>query len=96
MALIDQDFLSSLGITLDEQAFQSFDEHFQATLRGRILEEIVSELTPEQAEQLASLEGASDSDLQQWLATNVPDLQDIVSDEIDILLGEVAESVEKL
>lgn len=96
MALIDQEFLNSIGIELDEQALQSFDEHFQATLRGRILEEIVAELTPAQAEELATMENASDAKLQQWLAANIPDLQEIVSDELDILLGEVAESAEQL
>lgn len=96
MALIDQEFLSSLGIVLDDQSFQSFDEHFQSTLRERILTEIVAELTPAQAEELATMENASDPELQQWLAANIPDLQEIVSDEIDILLGEVAESAEQL
>ena len=39
---------------------------------------------------------AGDSEIVQWLQTNVPDFADIVSDEVDILLGEIAENSENI
>ena len=37
-----------------------------------------------------------DESLRQWIVTNVPDLAEIVSDEIDILFGEIAENSEAI
>ncbi|QQS21562.1 hypothetical protein IPM09_03480 [Candidatus Saccharibacteria bacterium] len=96
MALLDPAFLADLGIELSETDYQALSEHFENTLHERVINEIVEELTPEQAEELAHLQEASDDQLQQWLVANVPDLQDIVSDEVDILLGEIAENSENI
>ena len=71
---------------------QSLAEHFEATLDERVINEIVLGLTPEQAQQLAELQQAGDDTILEWLQANVPDLADIVADEIDILLGELAEN----
>lgn len=94
MPLLDQSFLQAIGITLDEQSSLALADHFKTTLFQRIVAEIVDELTPEQAAELAALEG-DDEQLNQWLITNVTDLQEIVQDEVDILLGEIAEDREK-
>ncbi|MGB4762685.1 MAG: DUF5663 domain-containing protein [Candidatus Saccharimonas sp.] len=91
MSVITHQFIQDLGLELDEETFASLAEHADTTLRERILNEIVEELTPEQAEELATLDGVEDETLQQWLVNNVPDLQEIVADEVDILLGEIAE-----
>jgi len=89
--LLTKEFLSDLGIELEEASYQSLAEHFETTLQDRVINEIIDELNPEQAEQLAQMMRANDSTIQDWLAQNVPDLGAIVSDEVDILLGEVAE-----
>lgn len=96
MSLLSRSFLQSIGIHLDQENYTSLAKHFEDELYQRVIEEVVAEITPEQAEQLASLQGENDEAVQQWLTTNVPDLAEIVSDEIDILLGEIAESGEKL
>jgi hypothetical protein len=92
MGLLDKSLLQDLGIELSDQDFASLEEHFDTTLRDRVITEITEEITTEQAQQLASMQGASDEQLQAWLATNVPNLGEIVSDEVDILLGELAQS----
>lgn len=92
MSVITKEFIQELGLELDEATFASLAEHADSTLHERIINEVVEELTPEQAEELASLQSADDETLQQWLISNVPDLQEIVADEVDILLGEIAES----
>lgn len=96
MALLDREILDDLGIRLSDEDYQSLSEHFDTTLRARVIDEIVEELTPEQAEQLAQLQGASDDQLLEWLRANVPAFGEIVSDEVDILLGELAEGSESL
>jgi hypothetical protein len=94
MALLSNELLKDLGIELSEHDFELLSEHFDTTLRDRVIGEIVEELTPDQAEQLAAIQGASDEELLAWLRANVPSFNDIVSDEVDILLGEIAENSE--
>ena len=92
MALLSKELLINLGITLSDQDYELLAEHFESTLNERVINEIVLELSPEQATQLAGLEQASDDEVLTWLQTNVPDVADIVSDEVDILLGELADN----
>lgn len=94
MALLDRTILNDLGIEMSDQDYELLAEHFETTLRTRVIGEIVEELTPEQAQQLADMQNASDDELLAWLQANVPDFKDIVSDEVDILLGELAENSE--
>jgi hypothetical protein len=94
MALLDRTLLKDLGIELTDQDYQQLSEHFDTTLRDRVIKEIVEELSPEQAQQLAQMQGAPDEQLLEWLRANVPNFKEIVSDEIDILLGEIAENSE--
>lgn len=96
MSVITKAFIQELGLELDDATFASLAEHADTTLHERIINEVVEELTPEQAEELASLQEADDETLQQWLVNNVPDLQEIVADEVDILLGEIAEGSDTL
>ena len=96
MAILTPDIVRNLSIELAEADIQSLAEHFEATLDERVINEIVLGLTPEQAQQLAELQQAGDDTILEWLQANVPDLADIVADEIDILLGELAESSETL
>ena len=94
MAFLDKTVLQDLGIELSEQDQAMLEEHFDTTLRDRVIAELVEELTPEQAAQLATMQDADDEQLQAWLTANVPSLNEIVSDEVDILLGELAENSE--
>jgi hypothetical protein len=96
MPLLTPTLLENLGINLSEEHYQALAEHFETTLNERVINEIVLELSPEQAEQLATLQQASDEEVLAWLKTNVPDVAEIVTDEVDILLGEIAENSEAI
>ena len=96
MAILSKQFLEDLGIELGEQDFVSLAEHFETTLQERVINEITMEISPEQAQELAAMQSASEADLLAWLQANVPDLAEIVSDEVDILLGELAENSEAI
>jgi hypothetical protein len=94
MALLSKALLKDLGIELNDQDYQLLEEHFETTLRSRVIEEIVEELSPEQAQELATMQDQSDEQLLAWLQVNVLNFRDVVSDEVDILLGELAENSE--
>ena len=96
MSLLSPTLLENLGINLSEEHYQALAEHFETTLNERVINEIVLELSPEQAEQLSQLQQAGDEEILTWLKANVPDIADIVADEVDILLGEIAENSEAI
>jgi predicted transcriptional regulator len=96
MAILSKQLIQDLGIELNEQDYASLSEHFETTLQERVINEITMELSPEQAQELATMQSASDEDLLAWLQANVTDLAEIVSDEVDILLGELAENSEAI
>ena len=96
MAILSKQLIQDLGIELNEQDYASLSEHFETTLQERVINEITMELSPEQAQELATMQSASDEALLAWLQANVTDLAEIVSDEVDILLGELAENSEAI
>lgn len=96
MSTLNRQFLESIGIVLDDQAFSQFNEHFEVTLEERIMESIVDELNEQQLRELSELRGGDDEQLQQWLRLNITDIDEIIQDEIDILLGELAENSEQI
>jgi hypothetical protein len=96
MPILTKTVLENIGITLSDEDYASLSEHFESTLNERVVDEIALELTPEQAAELATLEHADDTTISQWLQANVPDLGEIISDEVDILLGELAEGSSNL
>lgn len=90
---ITKDDLSRIGITLNDHEADALLQHANDTLQERIGVEITNSLNDRQIDQMLSLqEENNEQRLQDWLTVNVPNLQDIVIDEIDILLGEIAES----
>lgn len=93
MTLFTQDFLTNLGVSLSLEEQQALSNYTEEVLRERVIEEVIDSLEEGQAEQLSSL---ADDSLQEWLALNVPELQSIVQDEVDILLGELAEQADQL
>lgn len=97
MTVLSKDFLQNIGLRLSDDEYTAFADHAETTLRERVIEEILSSITPEQAHELAQLQHENDEvRIQEWLTANVKDLAEIISDEIDILLGEVAEQADEL
>lgn len=96
MPVLNKQLLNALGIDLSDEEYSSLENHAEATLHDRVIEEIVKELTPEQATELSDLKNADDEVVGEWMLQNVDNLQEIVSDEIDILLGDLAEDSSKI
>lgn len=92
---ITQDLLKTLGITLDDANADSLIAHMNETVEERIGAEITESLDDTQLEELVKLqETASDEEIGKWIATNVSDYQQIVQDNIDIVIGELAEGAD--
>jgi hypothetical protein len=94
MTILTKAILEDIGVELSQSDYESLSEHFDTTLQERIFNEIVEELTDEQAQDLAKLKSGPDEQIASWLTTNVPapTLKEIVDDEVSILLGELAEN----
>lgn len=94
---ITQSTLEALGIDLTGQDVEALLTHLNDTLQQRVGTEITETLNEEQLKTLLDMqENASEEELGSWLETAVPDMQQIVQDEIDILIGELADSSDEI
>lgn len=92
---ITKDTLLNLGISLEDKDVESLIAHLNETVEERIGAEITEQLNDKQLEELVTLqETADDETLGKWIATTVPGFTQIVQDNIDIVLGELAEGAE--
>lgn len=90
---ITKETVSGLGIDLENQDIDALLSHLNETLEERIGTEITDSLDDNQLQELLKIQEESDDEATaKWLETNVPDMKQIVQDEIDILLGEIAEN----
>jgi hypothetical protein len=95
-ALLSKQFLSDIGVAIDDHAYEALSEHYAGTLHERVITEITNELDEDALSELSTLREGSPEQLQQWLQINVPQLDEIVQDETAILLGELAENAESI
>ena len=87
--VITPQLIASTGIVLSEDQSEAFLKYMNALLEEKVGQAIVENLSDDELEELADLqESGKDDEVQTWLETNVPDLDEIAKDEIDILLGE--------
>lgn len=94
---ITQDDLMDLGIKLDDEAFTKLLDELNEKVANLVGEEIISSLTPEDAENLADMmESASDDDVAQWIIDKVPDYPEIIDNNTSIVLGEFVETTDLL
>jgi len=96
MSALTKEFLASLGIQLDDTSFAAFADHFDTTLKERIISDIIDELDDEQLAQLEQLKNSDGDQLWHWVQANVLDLSEIIQDEVDILLGDLAENADHI
>lgn len=94
---IDPTILKSLGIELDAEAQATFIDHLNDTLQERIGLSLMEELSDEDGALLIELSESGDQEaMTAWLQANIPDYQQIIRDEYDILMGEVAQNATAL
>ena len=84
--------LQSIGINPQTEQVETTLSDLNNTLNERIGVEITEALTDEQLDEMMTVKQSGDKDaLASWMSANIPELEDIVSDERDILLGELAD-----
>ena len=89
---ITKEIIDQLGINLNETDVDSILAHLNSTLAERIGAEITEELDDEQLKTLLRLqETASEEEVGDWINQNVPEIEQIAQDEVDILLAELAD-----
>lgn len=89
---ITQSTLETLGIDLSDQDVDALLEDLNETLQERVGTEITQSLNEDQLKELVDIqESASEEEMGAWLEKNVPDMKEIVQNEIDILIGEIVE-----
>jgi hypothetical protein len=97
MNLITTDTLHQLGIHKSATEEAELVTHFQDTLNERVGLTIMDLLEDEQVARLIELTEAGDQDATTaFLQQTVPGYEQLVTDEYDILMGELAESADSL
>lgn len=89
--------LNEMGIILDAEKMTSLLSHLDDELNERVGTALLEELSSEQVDEYNKLsETADEVQIGEWLSSKIPDYKQIVQDEIDIMLGSVAEKAEEL
>ncbi len=91
--LITPALLASTGINVPDDQVEEYLELINDQLAERIGESVIESLDEATVEKLADMqETASDEELNNWMQANIPQLNDIIRQEIDIILGDAAEN----
>lgn len=94
---ITKDSLKALGINISDEDSTSLIAQLNTTVEERVGAEITEQLDDEQLKELLKLqETASDEVIGKWIAERVPDFEQIVQDNIDIVIGELAENADSV
>lgn len=94
---ITEETLQEFNVTLDGKDKQLLLQHLNETLQERIGTEIAVTLDEAKLKELIDKQDhASDEEMGAWLMQNVPELQQIVEDEIGILMGELDENADAI
>jgi hypothetical protein len=90
---ITEETLQAFNINLEGQDKETLLEHLNDTLQERVGTEIAAMLDDDKLQELLETQKtATDEQMGTWLTQNVPELQQIVQDEINILMGELNEN----
>ena len=90
---LTHEFLQGIGVTMDDATYQAFSEYFDEALHKRVIDRVLHTLSQVQ---LNELNQVSDDQVWQWLQANVPNLGDIVKQEVDATLADVVRSSDHL
>lgn len=89
--------LRDFGIKIDDATVVALLAHLNDTIEERIGAEIIESLDDQQLKELLALqESGTEDQVGEWIATHVPEYEQIVQDNIDITVGELAESTDSI
>ena len=97
MITIDNNLLTSIGITLPANEEAAFLDYMYTTLEERVGNAITELLSDDEFDELMDLElTADDTTIEAWIKRHVPDYVSIIQDEFEILMGELATDADRL
>lgn len=89
--------LTSMGIILTDDKMTSLLDHLNEELNERVGTSLLEELSDEQIEEYNELSKTAEGDqIGEWLSSKIPEFSQIIQDEIDIILGDIAEKADDL
>lgn len=95
MQLITQQDLIAMGIQLDDEQLKALVDHANETLNERVGADIIESLDDESLKEYLDIQQTGNGEeASAWLTANVPELEQIVENERDIVLGELADHTE--
>lgn len=95
--IITREMLEEAGIDLTDQDVVALLAHLNQELEERVGGEITASLSDEQLKEMLDIqEHATEDQLVEWMTKNVPELDEITQDEIDIIMGELAENADDI
>jgi hypothetical protein len=84
--------LASTGIDVPDDQVAPLLDYMNELLEERVGEAVVDGLASEQIQDLITLQkNASEEQVTEWIQSHVNNLDDIIEDQVDLLLGEAAE-----
>lgn len=95
--IIQQSDLTDMGLNLGEAEITSLLMEVNEELNGRVGVALMDELADEQLQEYRDFEeGATPEQKLKWFSERVKDVPQIVQDEVDIVLGELAERFDSI
>ena len=94
--IITSDTLEEYGISISPEEQPTLLDHLNETLSERIGAEVTEQLDDDQLAELLVIQEGSGKNMNAWLSERIPDLREIIQDEVDILIGELAENANSI
>ncbi len=94
--IITSDTLEEYGISISPEEQPTLLDHLNETLSERIGAEVTEQLDDDQLAELLVTQEGSGKNMNAWLSERIPDLKEIIQDEVDILIGELAENANSI
>lgn len=86
---ITADELIELGVSLEGKEMTKLVDELNEKVNSMIGHEIITSLTPEDVDTLADMQdSSSDEEIAQWISEHVPDFEEIIEDNRNIVLGD--------
>lgn len=92
---ITKNDLTNIGVLVDGSELEKLLGDLNSKVDDLIGNEILTSLSPDDVEVLAHMsESASEEEIGQWISEHVPDYEEIIEDNRDIVLGDYAETID--
>ncbi|USN96364.1 MAG: hypothetical protein H6797_04795 [Candidatus Nomurabacteria bacterium] len=90
---ITTDDIRNLGVTLNDEELEKLVAELNDKVDGMIGNEIITSLTPEDVDTLAEMqEKATDEEIGEWISEHIPDYEEIIEDNRNIVLGDFVDT----